>query len=105
MPAVHDVHCELDEMWAVLLGRVDPPISVGVRTLMEVAEAYHARAMEVNALIQRGEAEGTVPKGGAYYKLRTGELRSFIEMSKRAIDLGSRRITVEIAQTEREEPY
>jgi hypothetical protein len=34
-------------------------------------------------------------RGSALYKFRTGELRSFIELSKRASELGSRRLTQE----------
>ena len=80
-------------MMDVMLGRVDPPVSVGVGTMMEVAEAYHARLTEMQSLVQRGEADGSIPKGSAAYKFRTGELRSVIEMMRRSIDMGSRRIT------------
>lgn len=84
---------EVEEMTAVLLGRHDPPINAGVLTLMEVASAYYARASEMTATIQRGEAEGSVLKGSRPYRFRTGELRTFMEMCKTQIDLGSRRIT------------
>lgn len=84
---------ELDEMMDVMLGRTSPPIDVGVGTLMEVAEAFHARLSEMQALIQRGEADGSIVKGSAAYKFRTGELRTVMELMKRSIDMGSRRIT------------
>lgn len=85
---------EIDGYWDVLLGRTDPPLNKGVGTLMEVAEVYHARASEITSLIQRAESLGHTIKGGAHYKFRTGELRSFLEATKRTIDLGSRRITM-----------
>jgi hypothetical protein len=78
----------------VLMGHVDAPIDVGVMTLMEVADAYYARAKEIEQLILRAEAEGQVTKGSRTYRFRTGELRSFIEMASHAADLGSRRVTV-----------
>lgn len=84
---------ELQEMWDVLLGRNEPPITRGVLTLMEVAEAYYARAAEMTAHIQQQEAEGIVAKGTSLYKFRTGELRTFMEAAKSAADLGSRRVT------------
>ena len=94
LPELTDLQAELDTMWDALLGRVDPPLNKGVGTLMEVAEAYHARACEVFAMIQRGEQDGTVLPKSSTYKFRTGELRTFIEAAKRAIEMGSRRITM-----------
>jgi len=87
------MQAEVDEMWAVILGRTDPPITRGVMTLMEVSEAYYARASEITSLIQRKEADGIVAKGDRYYRFRTGELRTFMEACKTAIELGSRRVT------------
>jgi hypothetical protein len=84
---------EIDEYTSVLLGRVEPPIHNGVLTLMEYANAVYSRAMELTIKIQREETEGTVLKGSKYYRFRTGELRSFIEMASKAIELGSRRVT------------
>lgn len=84
---------ELDEMREVLLGRQPPPISSGVLTLMEVADAYCSRAREMEQLLLRAEADGTVIKGSKQYRFRTGELRSFIEMARGAVELGSRRVT------------
>lgn len=81
-------------MVSVLMGRVEPPVNVGVGTLMEVAEAYHARASEMDMVIRRAEADGAILKNSSAYKFRTGELRTFLEMTKRTIDMGSRRVTI-----------
>lgn len=91
---------ELDSYVDILLGRVDPPIDRGVLTLLEVAEAYHARAREMEMVILRCEAEGSVLKGSGPYKFRTGMLRSFIELCSKSIDLGSRRLTYEMARAD-----
>lgn len=79
----------------VLVGRDDPPLESPYLTLAEVAAAYHARAREVEMLIYIGEQEGSIRRGTKYYKFRTGTLNSFIEMSKRLYDLGSRRLSQE----------
>jgi len=62
--------------------------------LMEYANAVYSRAMELTMLLQRAEADGVVMKGTKTYRFRTGELRTFTEMAAKAIDLGSRRITM-----------
>lgn len=85
---------EIDQMMEILLGREDPPIDVGIGTLLEVAEAFHARASEMEMIIKRGETEGTILKSSSPYKFRTGELRTFLELTKRTMDLGSRRVTI-----------
>lgn len=85
---------ELKDMTDVLLGREEPPIDIGVSTLMEVAEAYHARAREMEMLLSQAESDGYVVKGSKHYHFRTGELRAFIELVRKSIELGSRRITV-----------
>lgn len=56
---------------------------------------YFARASEMTMLIQAAEREGRVLKGTPMYHFRTGELRTFLELAKRAADLGSRRLTQE----------
>jgi hypothetical protein len=84
---------ELDEMRSVLLGHEDPPVDRGVLTLFEVADAYFARAKEMEQVIMRQEADGNVLKNSKTYRFRTGELRSFIELAKGAAELGSRRVT------------
>lgn len=88
---------ELADMTDVLMGRVAPPVRLRDRTLalMEVADAYYSRASEIKMLIHRLEREGKVVRGTPLYQFRTGELATFLEMSKRAADLGSRRLTDE----------
>jgi hypothetical protein len=84
---------ELANYVDILLGREDPPVDRGVMTLMELAEAYHARAKEIEMELLEMEAEGAVLRGSRPYKFRTGYLRSFIELCSKTIDLGSRRVT------------
>lgn len=91
--SLHDLRVELDEMTDVLMGRVPPPVDRGILTLHEVADAYYARAKEMEGKILQAEADGTVLRGTKTYKFRTGQLRSFIEMAKGAAELGSRRVT------------
>lgn len=91
--SLNELRAELDEMKDVLFGRLDPPINNGVLTLQEVSTAYYARAKEIESMLHRYEADGVVPKGSKHYKFRTGELRSFIDLAKGAMELGSRRLT------------
>lgn len=79
----------------ILLGRVPSPIESPYLALQEVATAFHARAREIEMLIHLAEHEGAVLRGSEFYKFRTGPLQSFIEMSKRLADLGSRRMSQE----------
>jgi len=95
VPTLTTLCGELQDMTDVLLGREAPPIDAGHITLMEVADAYFARASEITMLLQKAEREGTITRGSAHYKFRTGELRTFMELAKRAADLGSRRLTEE----------
>lgn len=89
------LQAEIDEYWDVLLGRVPPPIPEHrTDALMETADAYFARASEITAMIQRAEQEGTLVRTSPYVKFRTGELRTFMDVCKRAADMGSRRITM-----------
>jgi hypothetical protein len=92
LPSVVELQAEIDEYMDVLLGREDAPVQ-GALALMETADIYYARSTEIMGLILRGEAEGTIQKGSDYTKFRTGELRSFRELSGRAADLGSRRLS------------
>lgn len=94
MGKVADLSEEIKGYTNVLLGRVDPPMDAGVATLMECADAYYARACEIDILIHEGEREFEIGKGDPLYKFRTGELRSFLELTKRAQEMGSRRITL-----------
>jgi hypothetical protein len=92
---VEDLRQELYEMFDILLGRKESPISSPYLAMAEVATAYYTRAQEVDALIHRGEQEGTILRGSDLYRFRTGELRSFIDAAKRCAELGSRRLTQE----------
>lgn len=87
----------------MLLGREPLPIQNGVMSLMESAVVMYGRASEVYAAIQQAEQEGVVMTGSGTYHFRTGELRTFMEMAKRFIDLGSRRVTVARAEAEMKE--
>lgn len=93
MPSILELRAELDQMLSVLLGREEAPINRGVMTLMEVAEAYYARAGEIEILIHRGESTGVVAKNSQLYLFRTRELRAFQDVAKGAMELGSRRVT------------
>jgi hypothetical protein len=84
---------ELDNYTDMLFGRVDPPFDQGIMTLMELAEAAHARAQEMNMHILDGEAEGVILQDSMISKFRKGKLRAFLELAKRTIELGSRRVT------------
>lgn len=95
VPAIPEMVAEIEDMKDVLMGRVDPPMNAGFLTMMEVADAYFARAAELTIALQKAEREGRITRGSATYKFRTGELRTFMEMCKRAADLGSRRLTAE----------
>lgn len=90
---IEEMEEELEGYMDVLMGRVPPPIAAGHLTLMEVADAYFARASEMQFHILKAEREGAVLKGNPYYRFRTGELRTFLELTKRAAELGSRRLT------------
>lgn len=86
---------ELEDYMETLMGRQPPPTDSGVMTLQEVATAYYARGQEINMVILRLERNKECAKGGKLNKFRTGELRAFLELTKRAADLGSRRLTAE----------
>lgn len=101
VPSIPEMNNELIDMTNVLLGRTDAPM-IGVMGLMEVADVYYARAAEMTMLLQAAEREGTVIRGSSHYKFRTGELRTFLEMAKKATELGSRRVTYEQMRQEAE---
>lgn len=92
---VEDLWDEISGYVDILLGRKESPVSSPYLALAEVATAYYARAQEIDMLIHAGEREGVIHKGSPYYRFRTGELRSFIELAKRCAELGSRRLTQE----------
>jgi hypothetical protein len=103
LPALSALESELMDMWDVLLGHAPPPISHrAVDALMEVANAYYARAQFIAAMIQRGERQGAIDKHSMYSKFRTGELRTFIEVAGKTTELGSRRITMQQLKQEGE---
>ena len=79
----------------MLLGRKPSPINSPYLGLAEVATAYYARAQELDMLIHESERNGDVVRGAPHYRIRTGALRSFIEMAKKMAELGSRRLTQE----------
>lgn len=95
LPTVDAIIDELQGYCDILLGRVEAPIESPYLTLMEVAAAYHARAREIEMLIYTGEQNGSIKRGDPHYRVRTGQLNSFIELSKKMFDLGSRRLTQE----------
>lgn len=99
LPPVDELAEELAEYWDILMGRVEAPLE-GVTALMETADMYYARASEINALILKGERDGSISTGSDYKKFRTGELRDFREVARRASDMGSRRLTAVSVETE-----
>lgn len=84
------------------MGRTMPPFDAGVLTLHEYASSALGRALEMQARIQRSENDGRVAKGSNWYKFRTGELRSYIELFRDAVGLGeSRRAVARMEYDER----
>lgn len=95
LPSPDEIKDELLGYCDVLLGRTPPPVDSPYLALAEIATAYYARACELDMLIHEEERSGRVIRGHALYRVRTGALRSFLEMSKKMSDLGSRRLTQE----------
>jgi hypothetical protein len=95
LPSVDELWEEIRGYMDVILGRKDAPMVSPYLGLAEASTAYYCRAQEIDALIHAAEREGAVMRGSALYRFRTGELRSFIELAKRASELGSRRLTQE----------
>lgn len=93
LPDINSLQSEINDMLDVLMGRVPPPITTGVTTLMEVADAFYARLTEIAILIKRKEDSGSIKRGSAYYKFRTGELRLMMDMVSKTTQLGSRRLS------------
>lgn len=104
LPSLTGLHAEIQDYWDVLLGRTEPPVKMRDSTLalMECADAFHARALEIKSLLQMKEAEGRISKGSPHYLFRTGPLQNFIDMARKASDLGSRRLTEVALRTESE---
>ncbi len=97
LPDIEGLQDELLGYANVILGRADPPLQLDgfYLDLMEVAAVYYARAKEIDMLIHWEEQQRRVIRGSPYYRFRTGQLRSFMEMAKMMADLGSRRLTQE----------
>jgi hypothetical protein len=100
LPSADELMDELLGYTDVLLGRTEPPIDSPYLSLMEIASAYYARALEIEMLIHFEEQHHRVIRGHPLYKLRTGQLRAFTEMAKKMADLGSRRLTQEALVSE-----
>lgn len=96
LPSADEIKDELLSMANVILGREVAPIDAGVMTRMEVALAYYARACELDMLIHEQERAGNIVRGSDHYRVRTGALRTFIEMSKEVVRAGSRSLTHEM---------
>jgi|DEB0MinimDraft_10_1074344.scaffolds.fasta_scaffold168850_2 hypothetical protein len=99
------VRNEIQEYIDVLFGRKPAPLEDGIDTLLELATAYYSRAKEIEAKLHQLESNGVILKGSKHYKYRTGELRSYLELLKAQVDLGSRRITVARLEQEQDEGY
>jgi hypothetical protein len=89
--AWREIHGYLD----ILLEREPAPVHAPYLQLQELATAYYARAMEIEALIHQAERRGVVGRGSDWQKFRTGELESFINIARKCADLGSRRLSEE----------
>lgn len=95
LPDVSELSDELQHYADVILGREEAEMVSPYLGMQEAATAYYCRAQEIDMLIHRGEREKVVVKGSELYHFRTGELRAFLELSKRAAELGSRRLAQE----------
>lgn len=95
LPSPDEIKDELLSYCDVLLGRREPPVSSPYLGLAEIATAYYARACELDMLIHEEERAHRVIRGHDYQRLRTGALESFMAMSKKMAELGSRRLTQE----------
>lgn len=93
--SIEEMKREIDHYWDVLLGRIEPPVDSPYLQLMEVANAYYARAKEMHSKILELEREQVIPRGAPLNRFRTGYLRDFIEVASKASDLGSRRMSQE----------
>ena len=94
-----ELHEELQDYLDKLIGRarVDSLNYHNSLALMEIADAFYTRALEIKMLIHKAEREGKVRNGRGskdpYYLFRTGELDSFLEACKRSVETGSRRLS------------
>lgn len=97
LPTPDEIMDELLGYCDVLLGRVEPPVRSPYLDLAEVATAYYSRALELDMLIHEVERDpdSGIVRGHPLVRVRTGALRSFLEMAKKQSELGSRRLTQE----------
>jgi len=93
LPDLKRLRAELDLYNNWMLKRIDLPNGDGIGSYHETAVAGYVRGQEMAQLILRMEADGTIVKGSALTKFRTGELRHFLEAASKAVDRGSREIT------------
>ena len=98
LSSAEELHVEISTYIDVLLGHEKPPIEDGVETLFELSSAYLARAREIEVKLLERERVNSIPTNDGLKKFRTGELRSFIDLCKRAQDQGSRRITIALSE-------
>lgn len=107
LPSPEDLHIELQDYYDKLIGRakIDALNYDNSIALMEIADAYYTRALEIKFLIHKMEREGTVRRGTGskdpYYLFRTGELEDFLEACKRSVETGSRRLSAAQYELER----
>jgi hypothetical protein len=96
-PTPDEIKDEIEYMYRVLLGHEPAPVDKGITTLMEIADAYYARAYELTSYIRRAEQRGDVVSArnskDPYYQVRTGQLADFLEACKRSVETGSRRLS------------
>jgi hypothetical protein len=95
LPSAEEIQDELIYYCDVLLGKRPPPVDSPYLDLCEIATAYFARACDLEIRIYWEEQQQRVMRGHPLYKMRTGQLRTFMDMAKRMSDLGSRRLTQE----------
>ena len=86
------VKITFDDMVDVLNGHELADLELGELTLLELATAYFGRACEVEMILHRGEADGSVLRNSSAYRFRTGELRDFKELCKAKMKLGQTRV-------------
>jgi len=103
LPDADKLHDELQYMLDVLLDRAHLPIDYdNTIALMEIADAYYTRGCEIQFRIHALERRGVVKsarrnskdnQSDPLYLFRTGELASFLDACKRAVETGSRRLS------------
>jgi hypothetical protein len=89
------LEAEVDYMWDVLVGRKDAPRlpQSPFLALQEIAVAFLARALEIDALIHRGLRNKEIASKSPIDNFRLHDLANLIVLCRKAADLGSRRLT------------